>query len=57
MEFNSNTEEGVVNQLLEDLDKYKPAIMYLDENIKIYHRSVLHYIFPIFSPLKYGDAG
>src|SRR3972149_1511622 len=37
-----------LNKLLEILKKYKPAILTI-HNLKIYHRSVLHYFFPIYT--------
>ena len=43
---------NVINLIVEDLKKYKPVIMKFDNKIKIYHRSILHYIFPLINIYK-----
>ena len=36
-----------INNILKNLMNFKPAIYYLNNNIKIFHRSVIHYLFPL----------
>lgn len=37
------------------LEQHKPAILVLKPKIKIYHRSVIHYVYPLLDIGEYGD--
>lgn len=43
---NKDTNKNAIDQIIFDLITYKPCIMKLSYNIKIYHRSIIHYIYP-----------
>ena len=47
--FISKTKKSVIDQIIADLKKYKPAIMIINPKLFILHRSVLHYIFPLIT--------
>ena len=44
------------NKLIHVLNKYKPAVLVVNSHTKIYHRSVLHYFFPLLSYQRYGES-
>lgn len=52
----STVKNTFVNKLLIDLDVYKPAIMILNDRCKIYHRSVLNYVFPYQNYDEKGES-
>lgn len=41
-----------INKIIDVLKDNKPAILYLDRNIKVYHRSIIHYIFPHYPDIN-----
>jgi hypothetical protein len=50
-----NLSDFDLNNLIYILKTEKPAIIYLSKINKIYHRSIIHYVYPLASYLKYGE--
>ena len=55
LDYEFNYSKYDINNLIDVLKKQKPAILYLSNRNKIYHRSVIHYSYPLLSHQKYGN--
>ena len=45
-----------IDVIIDNLKKYKPAILIIDQKTKIYHRSVIHYSYPLLDTFKFGNC-
>ena len=56
IDININPIDSInISPILNILETNKPAILKLNQFVKIYHRSVIHYVYPLLDFKKYGS--
>lgn len=49
-------DQELIDKILVDIKKYKPAILQINDYIKVYHRSVIHFIYPLYKIERYRSS-
>ncbi len=50
-----NLFEDELDNIIDILKEYKPAILEISTHVKIYHRSVIHYVYPLLDYKKFSN--
>ncbi len=54
-DFDVNFSNDKLNEITNNLKTFKPAILEISHRTKIYHRSVIHYVYPLMNFKRYGN--
>ncbi len=54
-DYKINLDENDLDDITILLKQYKPAILEISSRVKIYHRSVIHYVYPLLDFKKFGN--